>query len=137
MPHQHLICAIDGSDHSRRAAEFAAAIALGMKCRLTFLTVRPYIVGRSVVADLWSPEEAAKCLDEAVQIARRCGYSDAAAVEFRARDVAHAIVDYAEKNGADHIVMGSAGKDAIKRFVIGSTSADVLRKAFCPVSIVH
>lgn len=59
------------------------------------------------------------------------------AVELKSRDVAHAIVDYAEKNGIELIVMGAAGLGNIKSFVIGSVSADVLRKSVWPVTIVH
>ena len=45
--------------------------------------------------------------------------------------------DVAIKKGVDMIVMGASGMGTLKAFVIGSVSAEVLRKAACPVTIVH
>ena len=47
----------------------------------------------------------------------------------KARDPAHAILDFAKKNDADHIVAGGAGKGMMKSFVIGSVLFGVVRKA--------
>ncbi|MCB1378408.1 MAG: universal stress protein [Alphaproteobacteria bacterium] len=137
MSIDHIVCAVDGSDYASRAVAHAAQLAAALRARLTLLAVCPYVIGRNAVADLWTPEETAIILDHAAAVARENGYDSPEAVEMRARDVAYAIVDYAEREKAGLIVMGSAGKDALRRLVIGSTSMDVLRKSVCPVTIVH
>jgi nucleotide-binding universal stress UspA family protein len=137
MTMKHILCAIDGSDPARRAVATAAAMALRMQAKLSILHVSEYVIGRSGVYDVTTPEEAQKYLAEAKAIAAAEAYDDPALTDLRARDPAHAILDFAEKNGVDLIVMGAAGKGAVKRFLIGSVSADVLRKAYCPVTIVH
>jgi nucleotide-binding universal stress UspA family protein len=50
---------------------------------------------------------------------------------------ADVIVEMAEKNGADLIVMGSLGMSAIERVLIGSVSDRVMRHAKCPVLLVR
>lgn len=49
---------------------------------------------------------------------------------------AGAIVEYAEKNGVDLIVIGSKGMGAIERFLIGSVSSQVVGHAPCSVLVV-
>lgn len=137
MPLKHIVCPVDGSDHALRAVAHAAQLAVALKSRLTLLSVRPYAIGRSQVVEMVTPGEAAEILAAAVKVAQSHGAETPETVDFRARDVAFAIVDHAEREKADLIVMGSAGKDVVRRFLLGSTSMDVLRKSVCPVTIVH
>lgn len=48
---------------------------------------------------------------------------------------ATAIVQEAEKTGADLIMMGSRGRQGITRFVLGSVSHAILHQASCPVLV--
>lgn len=48
-----------------------------------------------------------------------------------------AIIDYAENNAVDQIIMGSHGRSGVKRVVIGSVAEKVSRHASVPVTIVH
>lgn len=51
---------------------------------------------------------------------------------------ANAILEYAKRNNADMIVMGSQGLRGIKKIkILGSVSRHVLENASCPVLIVH
>jgi nucleotide-binding universal stress UspA family protein len=47
-----------------------------------------------------------------------------------------AIVQFAEKNGVDLIVMGKHGRKALEQFFFGSVTDRVLRHARCPVLVV-
>ena len=47
-----------------------------------------------------------------------------------------AIVNYAEKEKVDLIVVGTRGRSGLKRMLIGSVASDVLHYAHCPVMIV-
>lgn len=46
------------------------------------------------------------------------------------------ILEQAEKESADYIVMGSHGHTALYDLIVGSTTHQVLKKAPCPVMIV-
>ncbi|MBD8500395.1 universal stress protein [Paenibacillus arenosi] len=46
------------------------------------------------------------------------------------------IVDYAEKNHIDLVVIGSRGLSGLKEFVLGSVSHHVVQSAKCPVLVI-
>jgi len=50
---------------------------------------------------------------------------------------AHEITACAEREGIDHIVVGSHGHGALARIVLGSVAERVARTAPCPVTIVR
>jgi nucleotide-binding universal stress UspA family protein len=50
---------------------------------------------------------------------------------------ANEIVDFAEKNDIDLIVMGTHGKSGIQRFLIGSVAENVVRYSKKPVLVVR
>jgi nucleotide-binding universal stress UspA family protein len=50
--------------------------------------------------------------------------------------VVGAIVEYAERNYIDLIVMGTRGRTGFKRLLLGSTASGVVAYAHCPVLIV-
>lgn len=50
---------------------------------------------------------------------------------------AEKILDFAEKNAVDMIVVGSLGKNDVERFLLGSVSEKVVRNAKVPVLVVH
>jgi eukaryotic-like serine/threonine-protein kinase len=51
-------------------------------------------------------------------------------------DPAEAIVDFAERNHIDHIVMGARGASALRRY-LGSVSSEVVAKSSCTVTVVR
>jgi protein-serine/threonine kinase len=53
-----------------------------------------------------------------------------------APDAAAAIVDFAERNQADHIVMGARGTSAMRRY-LGSVSSQVVAQSDCTVTVVR
>lgn len=46
------------------------------------------------------------------------------------------ILEYAEKNGIDLIVLGTHGRSGFKRLVLGSVTSGVVTHASCPVMVV-
>jgi eukaryotic-like serine/threonine-protein kinase len=53
-----------------------------------------------------------------------------------ASDVAGALVDFARRNGVDHIVMGARGASAVRRY-LGSVSGQVVAESDCTVTVVR
>jgi len=53
-----------------------------------------------------------------------------------APDAAAAIVEFAERNQVDHIVMGARGNSALRRY-LGSVSSQVVAQANCTVTVVR
>jgi nucleotide-binding universal stress UspA family protein len=50
---------------------------------------------------------------------------------------ASAIVEYADEEGVDHIVMGSHGRSGVSRILLGSVAESVVRKAPVPVTVAR
>ncbi len=53
-----------------------------------------------------------------------------------APDAAAALIDFAARNGADHIVMGARGAALMRRY-LGSVSAQVVAESSCTVTVVR
>ncbi len=50
---------------------------------------------------------------------------------------ARTIVDYAEEEGFDQIVMGSHGRSGVSRILLGSVAETVVRRSPVPVTVVR
>ncbi|KYH25732.1 universal stress protein [Halalkalicoccus paucihalophilus] len=50
---------------------------------------------------------------------------------------ARVIVDYAEDNDIDHVIMGSHGRSGVSRVLLGSVAERVVRRSPVPVTIVR
>jgi nucleotide-binding universal stress UspA family protein len=136
MP-KKILCATDGSDHSNHAADFAAQLAKQFGAELIYLIVNPVELARGTRRVLFQENDVRKALESAAQIAKTVGVKDIKCSDGSARDVAGAIVAYAENNDVDHVVVGSSGKGAASRLFIGSVSTEVVNKAHCPVTVVR
>ncbi|GAD53749.1 universal stress protein [Halarchaeum acidiphilum MH1-52-1] len=47
------------------------------------------------------------------------------------------IVNYADENDYDHIIMGSHGREGISRVLLGSVAESVVRRSHVPVTIIR
>jgi nucleotide-binding universal stress UspA family protein len=79
--------------------------------------------------------EAHRRIDDAVERAREAGV--AARGEVITGVAFERILDFAKRNAADVIVMGTHGREGLPRFFMGSVAEMVLRKSSCPVLIVR
>ena len=50
--------------------------------------------------------------------------------------VGSSIVDYAERENVDLIVIGTRGRTGFKKMLLGSVASDVVTYAHCPVIVV-
>jgi nucleotide-binding universal stress UspA family protein len=52
------------------------------------------------------------------------------------KDIAGGILDFAEENNIDLIVIGTRGRSGFKRLLLGSVASHVTTYAHCPVLVV-
>ena len=57
-------------------------------------------------------------------------------VEMRIGDAARMILDFAEQQGSDLIILGRHGRGAITQWLVGNVTGKVARKATCPLLVV-
>ena len=130
-----ILCAVDDSEHSKIAVAVAGEIAKATGAELTLLAVNAPTGKPASYA--WEDSDLKRILDSASAIAKKAGVSDPKTASGKHRDVARAIVVYAEDNDIDHIVVGTGGKGGVTRLVLGSVSQDVINRAHCPVTVAR
>jgi nucleotide-binding universal stress UspA family protein len=79
---------------------------------------------------------AAKVIEKASAAAAAAGVKATCTSETSATSVPDAIVEYAEKQAVDLIVMGTKGLSPSSRFRMGSVASKVVRHAPCSVYVV-
>jgi nucleotide-binding universal stress UspA family protein len=133
-----ILCATDGTPHSRDAVELAAQLAAKFAAKLTICAVNVAHGGpRAAIIYSWDDDEANRILNEAAKLAKSLGATDADEVALRSRDAAAGIVLYAEENGFDHIVVGTGDKRGMSRLMLGSVAADIASRAHCAVTVAR
>lgn len=137
-----ILCAIDGSKAAARAVDFGVALAQKCGSELRFVTVTTVTAKSASDGVYWDTRlfDAGEALIEhelsdAMAAAKNASVG-ASCVTIAGRDVADAIVGYANQEGYDHIVMGSTGHTAFGRLLTGSVVDDVLKSTHPPVTVV-
>jgi nucleotide-binding universal stress UspA family protein len=140
-----VLCTTDGSKASQKAIDFAVEMVKRYpSVEIDFLHVvrgqstpeeARYLGG--VVVEAAEVQEYIE-LQYAAKAAQEAAISGFQCVKIPAhRNVSAAIIDYAEKQNVDHIIMGSTGKTGVGRLLLGSVAAEVVHKAHCPVTVVR
>jgi len=80
-------------------------------------------------------QEAEEVLADAEQRAERAGLTITTASTVGRP--ANAIVEYAEEQDIDHIVIGSHGRSGMSRILLGSVAETVMRRSSVPVTVVR
>jgi nucleotide-binding universal stress UspA family protein len=129
---------VDGSDHSRRAIAQASAIARlsGGEVRVFHFQERE--PSKAGVAAFETTADATALVDQAISELQNAGVK--ASGETRAGlngEAAKAIVDEANRFGADMIIMGSRGVSDFQALLVGSVAHKVIHYAHCPVLVVR
>lgn len=139
-----LLCATDGSHSSDKAVDYAVALAGKTGAHLTFFTVNRITNSDLAHRYFWDSNMLnaadAQMQDElqaAMTKAKAAGLSDVACATEGGHNIAACIIDFAEKNGYDHIITGTVGRTGVSRMLLGSIAQDVIVKAHCPVTVVR
>lgn len=144
-PYRRLLVATDLSQGSGQAAVAAQALGLATGAELELLHVfdSPVqdLAWRAGVsdADLRGPlaEQARRAESELADFAGRVGLEAASRTALRLDSTpARSILDHAREQGADLLVVGTAGKGAVSKLLLGSVAEAVLRDAPLDVLVV-
>ena len=139
MQIRKILLAIDGSDHSMKAAEYAIDVAKLMQGEILILHChRPFPVAAGEpyfqMAEAGIRDSAHRLMDPFIALLKQSGVPFRDKIEEgRAGEI---IPRVADSDGCDVIVMGSRGRSELKGLVLGSVTHRVLRTATCPVLVV-
>ena len=137
--YKNILLAVDGSEHSLRAMKEAIKIAtLVNDCAIEVVYVVDYSKSKDEVLHSQGKEE----LDlsrrkKLLPIEEQLKSSD---LSYRLKllhgEPGPAIVDYANKENIDLVIIGSRGLNSLQEMVLGSVSHKVIKRVKCPVLIV-
>ena len=133
---RNILAPTDFSEMSNGSATYAAKLAIAMNSRLHLHhvvheseTAHPLRElddaekeGKEKLAAILTAEEK-----ERLNLTSYVGFGPPA----------NQIVEYAEKNDIDLIVMGTHGRSGLEKMWLGSVTEKVLRQAHCPVLVVR
>ena len=136
-----ILVAIDGSDASMDAADYAIFISRQHNAELLYAL---HVIRADV--DLFGPHETS----EFMTTMRNEGEKYLNKVRLKVNEkniqikteiisstnIAGGIVDYAEENKIDLIVIGTRGRTGFKKLLLGSVASHVVTYAHCPVLVV-
>jgi len=139
---QKILVPVDLSDEHPSELEFAKDLARAMGAKILLLHVVDYV---PTVLPVELPAGYPMPQLDVVQKSAERKLAEVAR-DFAGLDVectveigaaAHEITACAEREGVDHIVVGSHRHGALARMVLGSVAERVARTAHCPVTIVR
>jgi nucleotide-binding universal stress UspA family protein len=133
-----LLLATDGSEHSFRAAEKAISLAsLQNGTELTIVYVIDPKQSKDDVLKHWGTDASDKRKYKLQLIEQKAKHAE---VKFETiilkGEPGPAIVEFANGQDFDALVIGSRGLNTFQEMVLGSVSHKVAKRAKCPVMIV-
>jgi nucleotide-binding universal stress UspA family protein len=148
--YSHILIAIDGSELAARGLEQGLALAKALGSRVTVLTAsEPWTAMGVDAAGLVVTEysllgeyekDAAKAGEVLLSSAATTAANLGVEVQTTYAALTHpadAIIDFAEKNAVDLIVMASHGRRGLQRVFLGSQTAEVVTRSTVPVLVVR
>ena len=147
---KRILVPVDGSEQSFSAASFAIEMAKKFEAELQLLhvvtmnqsvrAVGMYGMSYSDVVEKHMAEarkEADAWFGRISEDAEKSGVRASSDMVDTSISVVGEIVDYAEKNAIDMIVMGTKGRSGFTRLLMGSVTTGVMTHASCPVLVVR
>lgn len=132
--------AVDGSEDSKNAADYGISFAIKYKSELVLLYVIPIDLGLfnySPPSIKEMEKEGQEFLDriklEALQIDKDILVKTKL---IASPSIVGGIIDFAEKENIDLIVVGTKGRSGLKKLLLGSVASGIVNYAHCPVMIV-
>lgn len=144
-----IMVGIDGSEDSMNAAEYAVAIAKKHDAELIAMNVLTSDVGyiysspgvesppltvKEII--LLVEDEAKKWFDKIKEKADESGIRFRTELIVAKRSIVSTMLDYAEEQSINLIVVGTRGRSGIKKMLLGSIASGLVTYAACPVLVV-
>ena len=145
MSVKKILVAVDGSDPSFNASDYAIELAKNNNAELIVLFIVSSVpssdfeyanIGRGKEIETVESEKAHQVVDKVKQKGAENKVSVKTAVLIQYTSVVKEIVEYAEKYKIDMIVIGSKGKSGFKKLLLGSIASGVVTYSHCPVLVV-
>ncbi len=137
--YKKILLAADGSDHSLRAADHAVSLAKYHEDASVCIVcvIDPEEMKSEVLHNWQSLDIRARRKARLQPIEDKCA---AASVSYEVVMLhgkpGPTIVEYANQEQFDLVVIGSRGLNTLQEFVLGSVSHKVAKRAHCPVLII-
>jgi nucleotide-binding universal stress UspA family protein len=135
-----ILCPVDFSPASRGALRYALAIAEQTDASVTLLLVHDPTLAEAAELKMGGAWLAARGERELNRFVSDAGAHRPSSVEVRtvvdSGKPASRILEHAERDKADLIVMGSRGNSGVRKFFFGATTERVLREAACPILVI-
>lgn len=140
---ERIVVAVDFSDCSRRAVDYALAVAHWYNGTVTALHVvpplllAPYMESAAYPIPIERRPEAldATRLQLSLFVEQESGDFSVKSIVAEGSTV-NAILEFAKASQADLLVIGTHGRSGFQRFMLGSVTESVMRHAPCPVLTV-
>lgn len=127
--YKNILVAVDGSESGKNALQQAFRLAGDEKCRITIISVVPPYEGEIEILGIRNIKEALrKPCDDALAEAEKLAKAERTPFKMAcAEGVIHEqIVDLADAENCDVIVMGRRGLGRIERAIVGNVTARVI-----------
>jgi nucleotide-binding universal stress UspA family protein len=144
-----ILVAVDGSESSLRAADYAIQLATKEdNARVVLLNILGISTAKQVASSIiLAPtfglkeyerykREAKKCLDKISKRFEEKGIQTIVEIVGGPLPAASSIINYAENQNVDLIVVGTRGKSGIKKLLLGSVASSVVTHAASNVLVV-
>lgn len=136
--YQDILIATDDSESARQAAEHAIELADQLGATLHALSVSeegPHSSKKRDEMRSDQEEQSDQAAESVAESASKRGVE--ATTNLRQGVPQEQIVDFAESNPIDMIVMGTVGRSGLDQLVVGSVAEEVVRNATVPVVTVR
>ena len=145
----NILVAIDGSEYSFKAAEYAIDLAKSFGAHLYAVTVtyipasdnlsQKDVINKSIIEDNidnMERKEAGKWFENFTQNAKANEIQLKTELINSTRPVDYVILEYAESQKIDLIVVGTRGRTGFKKLLLGSIASSIVTYSHCPVMVV-
>lgn len=150
-----VLVAIDGSTSSMHTIDRAISIAMKNNSQLVILYVidvykYPYLPSSIILAPTFGSEKYLEERNEAEEqmnkIKEKYKQKTKNNIDFKelkteivegAKSAATTIIEYAESENIDLIIIGSRGRTSFKKLLLGSVSSDIIKNAHCAVLVIR
>lgn len=145
---KNILVPLDGSEYSIKALEYASIMAKGFNSKLIAL----YILPSSIRYNLFLNKENSKInspFNQIIQVSyieahkwlkdmtNKINIEIVTEVIIADESIVSEIIEFAERENIDLIIMGTRGRTGFKKLLLGSVASGVVNFAHCPVLVIR